>query len=313
VGVCTPWMCTPGSAGPVCGSTTARQVCNADGQGYATVACAAGQGCAAGACAVRCGDGIVGTGEICDDANALNGDGCSSVCQRECPIGYVFIPAGDYLIGSDASDTARRSDEYPQFTAVLGAYCMKRTEVTMAEFRSCRNAGRCLSDPNSSPYEEPCNWNASNRENNPIDCVSWSQAADFCAWSGGRLPTEAEWEGAARGPTWRLYPWGNTTATAALANFTTSGTQDVALSGQDRCNSYFGLCDMAGNAQEWVNDWYATYPSGRVMNPRGPATGTEHSRRGGNWNVSAVNGCSSYRDYAPLAYVRAGVGFRCAR
>ena len=269
--------------------------------------------CARPTGSLRCGDGVVGTGETCDDGNTVSGDGCSATCQQDCPSGYVFIPAGDYSIGSDASDASRRPDEYPQFTAVLGSYCMKRTEVTVAEFRSCRSAGRCLSDPSSSPYAEPCNWNAGTRENNPVDCVSWAQAADFCAWSGGRLPTEAEWEGAARGPTWRLYPWGNTTATAALANFATTGTQDVALSGQDRCNSFFGLCDMAGNAQEWVNDWYATYPSGRVMNPTGPTTGTDHSRRGGNWNVYAVNGRSSYRDYGAVSYFRAGVGFRCAR
>jgi formylglycine-generating enzyme required for sulfatase activity len=223
-----------------------------------------------------------------------------------------LIPAGDYTIGSPASDPNRQSNEYPQWTAVLSAFCMKRTEVTVAEFRACRTAGRCVSDPPAGG-----NWGVAGRDNHPINMVDWNQAADFCAWSGGRLPTEAEWEGAARGPTWQLYPWGGAAPTNALANFngTNGGTQEVALAGLDRCNNPFGLCDMAGNVLEWVNDWIETYPTGPVTDPTGPASGTVRVNRGGGWvylSVAFYLRASSRGGDGPTVrdYV---LGFRCAR
>ncbi len=127
VGVCTPWTCTPGSAGPVCGSTTSRQVCNADGQGYATVACAAGQGCSAGVCAVRCGDGIVGSGETCDDGNTVSGDGCSGTCQVEITVllsrGRPATQFPEYMAQFPASNSVDGNrNSFSHTTATIGAW-----------------------------------------------------------------------------------------------------------------------------------------------------------------------------------------------
>ncbi len=234
-----------------------------------------------------------------------------SSASGTCDPGYVYIPAGDYVIGSPSCAPS----EGPQWTAVLSAFCMKRTEVTVAEFRACRTAGSCTTEPGT--MGGWCNWNVDGRDNHPVNCVGWQQAFDYCAWSGGRLATEAEWEGAARGATWRLYPWGFTTPNDALANFNNNhgGTQEVALVGLDRCNNPFGLCDMEGNVFEWVNDWYGTYPSGRIVNPAGPSIGGHRVYRGAAFVDPSVLVPTSLRfhDIPTLNGIYGSAGFRCAR
>lgn len=227
----------------------------------------------------------------------------------DCDPGYLLVPDGDYLIGSDPSDRYTRVEESPQWTARLAAFCMKRTEVTVAEFVACRAAGRCVSDPDTAAL---CNWNVPGRDNHPINCVNWEQASDYCAWAGGRLPTEAEWEGAARGPTWRRYPWGDAEPTNALSNFNSAngGTQEVAMSGLDRCNNPFGLCDMAGNVWEWVGDWMLPYPGGQVADPTAPPSRVD---RGGGWQANIDGARSSLRARYDPSFMGNSLGFRCAR
>ena len=160
--------------------------------------------------------------------------------------------------------------------------------------------------------------------NHPVVDVTWYGANSYCTENNKRLPTEAEWEKAARGTTVRAYPWGDNDPTCALANFNTGdlnycvGSPDYTapvgsyLSGA----SPYGVLDMAGNVWEWVYDWfsedyYASCETG-CSNPRGPATGDYRVFRGGGWNAIASNQRTAIREYStPDDYFRT-IGFRCS-
>ncbi len=199
----------------------------------------------------------------------------------ECPGGMVKIPAGRFRMGSPAD--VGQADEHPEHEVeVPTAFCMDRTEVTVAAYQACRNAGGCASDPNPRP-DNFCTWGHRGFEQHPVNCVDWDQARAFCAWSGHaggarRLPTEAEWEYAARGSAGRTYAWGNALE-AGRANF--CGTECVAavnrlvhsnwspfpnwtdayditapVGSLPLGNTPEGLADMTGNVWEWVEDAY---------------------------------------------------------
>jgi formylglycine-generating enzyme required for sulfatase activity len=150
----------------------------------------------------------------------------------------------------------------------------------------------------------------------PINCVSWNQARAYCLWRGGDLPTESQWEYAARGTDGRSYPWGNDAPSSQLC---WSGT--TSRSGACAVGSYpagiFGLGDMSGGVSEWTLDWHSAYTgntSTYVMNPTGPSSGTFKAIRGGSWFDTTATGVrSANRTYRAPANQPASVGFRCAR
>ena len=246
-------------------------------------------------------------GRAATDAGAVDG-GARSDAGTACPAGMVVIPAGTFPMGDgDATDAGTS----PVHAVTLGAYCMDLTEVTVAAYRACAASG-CTSPGTGTAF----NWGAAGRDEHPVNGVDWNQARAYCQWRGGDLPTEAQWEHAARGndPANHVYPWGNdapasqlcwnrypTPATTCPVGFFAAGT------------SPFGLADMAGNVWEWTLDWYGPYATPAV-NPTGPSTGSLRVYRGGSWYTSAAG------------YVRAGfrntldptvrepyVGFRCVR
>jgi formylglycine-generating enzyme required for sulfatase activity len=184
----------------------------------------------------------------------------------------VLIPAGEFLMGDDASPFA---PEKPAHIVHLDDYWIDRLEVTNAQYRLCVDDGGC---------EEPRAWldENFNRDDQPA-VVTWEGASEYCAWAGTRLPTEAEWEKAARGVDGRTWPWGNAFEEHA-ANL--SGDADgygftAPVGSFPRDASPYGLLDVAGNAAEWVSDWFAvdTYARSAAENPTGPTSGEQKVHR----------------------------------
>lgn len=230
----------------------------------------------------------------------------------------VSIAAGEFFMGCNKKvDQQCDGDEGSGKQVYLDAYAIDTNEVTVAEYRRCVQAGTC-STTGLTQYAS-CNWNQSGRENHPINCVDWQQAQTYCQWAGKRLPTEAEWEKAARGTDERIYPWGNEWD-KNKANVGTSGTTAVGLYPAGK--SPYAVYDMAGNVWEWVQDWHAAdyYNQGPARNPKGPDSETLRVLRGGSWLddpwAARVSGRHwlgpGYRWGAPGARLD-NIGFRCAQ
>lgn len=241
----------------------------------------------------------------------------------------AYIPAGEFMMGcNEAVDNQCEAGEKPYHRVYLDAYYIDKFEVTVDQYAQCVKSKKC-SDFHLTGMEWPdhsftesdlCNWGKSNRGNHPVNCMDWSQAKEYCEWVGKRLPTEAEWEKAARGTDGRKYPWGNQTATCDYAVMSERGNgcgrnSTWPVGSKPKGTSPYGVMDMAGNAWEWVNDWYIedNYKISSSNNPGGPSSGDGRALRGGCWYLSAESLRASYRS-ASLPIDRLGVvGFRCVR
>lgn len=217
------------------------------------------------------------------------------------------------------------SDERPSHRICLSAYSLDRHEVTVERYSRCVAAGRCpkpVAHAAGHPTRRRCNWNRSGHRTHPINCVTWRQASSYCGWAGGRLPTEAEWEHAARDT--RAATGLRARATCAYAILASAqspvrlgcgagGTRPVGTSPRDR--SGMGVEDLTGNVSEWVADWFALgyYRHSPGQDPQGPRRGRTHGVRG--CSFQCVPGS---RLLAPTARQFAAtwdpsIGFRCAR
>ena len=220
----------------------------------------------------------------------------------------VYVPAGSFLMGSDAGDPffPDFADEQPVHPVTLDAFWLDRTEVTWGQYAACVAGGDC---------DRPAADCTSPGDEYPVACVTWQQARDFCAWAGGRLPTEAEWEYAARGPAGRVYPWGDEwdMALANVASPRDPYNGPAPVGSFPAGESWIGALDMAGNVWEWVADWYGSYPEGAVVNPAGTTGGSARVLRGGSWaNETGRTARSAHRvGYAPDTTLDV-IGFRCA-
>jgi formylglycine-generating enzyme required for sulfatase activity len=185
---------------------------------------------------------------------------------------YLYIPAGDFAMGSTLA-----ADESPVHNVTLGPFWMMQTEVTNAQYARCVEAGAC-SSPNNTRWQDP------DYALHPVTDVEWEQANDYAAWAGGRLPTEAEWEKAARGTDERLYPWGDEADNDRL-NFNNIHGDTLPVGQFPAGASFYGLLDMAGNVEEWVADWHAPdyYAASPAQDPRGPEDGVLRVVRGGSF------------------------------
>jgi len=249
-----------------------------------------------------------------------------------CPADMVRVPGGTFLMGSPPG--VGDEDEYPRHPVPLSGYCIDRTEVTVAAYARCVALGKCakLPEPGENALTSLCNGTRADRQNHPVNCVDWSQAVAYCTSINKRLPSEAEWEYAARGRQELTYPWGNDAPSAGRLNACGSecrslknrlGYQPTAMY-QDsdkwettapvgsfpRGASPFGALDMPGNVAEWTNDLYAGYTGTASRFNDGP----HHVIRGGAWNeavVSRVRGAS--RNSRLPGDQLVDVGFRCAR
>jgi len=193
----------------------------------------------------------------------------------------------------------------------LDACWIDQTEVTNEQYKTCVQAGGCGQPKYTDYYED------SNYGDHPVVNVSWYDAGDYCGWVGRRLPTEAEWEKAARGIDGQIYPWGegigcNQANYGGCTEF--PGTSPVGYYGS-ACASPYGAYDMAGNVWEWTADWYDGnfYGGSPVNNPTGPESGSHHVLRGGSWSRNEWHTRSANRsNYLRPDNTYFYFGFRCA-
>jgi formylglycine-generating enzyme required for sulfatase activity len=224
------------------------------------------------------------------------------------PAGMVLIPAGEFLMGIEDGP----ADARPQRRVFLSSYWIDKYEVTNTQYRICVASGVCTPPKDRGAFDDP------GRAQHPVTNVTWLQAREFCQWSGRRLPTEAEWEKAARGTDGRRYPWGN--SATLIKERSKPGEQRSGRDGTEPVGSQagtvspFGVHDLVGNVWEWVKDWYAenSYESGPTRDPQGPLHGSFRVLRGGGWRGGPLELRTGYRGWDEMSYWGPMLGFRCA-
>jgi serine/threonine-protein kinase len=223
----------------------------------------------------------------------------------------VYVPNGIFSMGSNSFINAQ-----PEHTVYLDAFWIDLTEVTNAMYAKCASAGVCQTPSSNSSNTRSTYYSNSEYANYPVINVTWYNAQAFCTWVNSRLPTEAEWEKAARGTDGQTFPWGNNLPTSSLANFSPGVVIDTATVGSYPSGaSPYGALDLAGNVWEWVNDWYGEtyYIQSPSNNPQGPDSGIFRVLRGGSWSVSEGGILSANRFWASPGRTLDEVGFRCSR
>jgi len=220
----------------------------------------------------------------------------------------VLVPAGEFMMGSDEGD----DDEQPVHRVILDHFYLDTFEVTNGRFAKFVAAIQSEPPWGFADPETPVIY-----ADRPVRWVNWLEATGYCLWAGKRLPTEAEWEKAARGTDGRPYPWGQEPPTALQAVFgLKEGDETVAPIGDHpQGRSPYGVHDLAGNLYEWVSDWYADtfYASPPTRNPHGPLEGSTKVQRGGSYINSPYRLRSTFRTKGDPTEHDPHVGFRCAQ
>jgi formylglycine-generating enzyme required for sulfatase activity len=214
----------------------------------------------------------------------------------------VFVPPGEFILG--------------ERTVFLDSFWIDKTEVTNAMYARCVDAGGCSAPRSNRSNTRDRYYGNAEFDDYPVIYVSWEDANNYCTWAGGRLPTEAEWEKAARGLDARPFPWGDEdpTGTDGLLNFRTQDTREVGS--YPNGASPYGALDMAGNVSEWVADWLSMddYFNPPASNPQGPDSGEYRVWRGGSWANTSTDRVRTYSRTGNLPTdASGGIGFRCAR
>lgn len=237
------------------------------------------------------------------------------VSKEPDPVSMITIPAGAFLMGNP--EGKGRADEWPQRFVYLDAFAIDQVEVTNERYLAFVTTTGHRNPPN--PYGTGTLQSAKGIEQLPVVQTTWYDAKAYCSWAKKRLPTEAEWEKAARGTDGRLFPWGNDSATVKRANFDREWEEEKTLlpvGSLPDGDSPYGVKDMAGNAREWVSDWYDPdyYQQAPDRNPQGPdKKGVVRSIRGGSWHSPVADITTSARGRGGFALQTHGTGFRCAR
>jgi formylglycine-generating enzyme required for sulfatase activity len=226
----------------------------------------------------------------------------------------VCVSAGAFLMGSTDTDKSAKANEKPQHTVTLDAFWIDQTIVTNAMYQKCVQAGKCAAPSDKSSATRSNYYDNAKFGSYPVIYVSWDDAQAYCAWAGRSLPTEAQWEKAARGTDGRLYPWGSQAPSCSLANFYRCQGDTSAVGSYLAGASPYGALDMAGNVWQWVADWYShthyEYAYRQPSNPTGPASGQYKVLRGGSWGYGNLRTADLNIMDPPGR--SSDIGFRCA-
>lgn len=235
-------------------------------------------------------------------------------CQLDPAADMVVVPAGPFPMG--CADANCEADEEPQHTVTLGRFAIDRFEVTVSAYDACVDDGACV----AAATGNECNAGDPGYEEHPINCVDWDQATAYCEWAGKQLPTEAQWEKAARGLDSRPFPWGDEIPSCALCVMVTNGW-GCGTGRTDRVGSRpigaspYGALDMAGNVAEWVRDGYDPdyYAISPATDPPGPGSFADRTIRGGSFQSGLqVSLRAGNRTFAAPMTSSVARGFRCA-
>ena len=229
----------------------------------------------------------------------------------------LTAPQADFLLSScDVCNSGHFEASRPAHTVRVDPFWIYQTEVTNDMYAGCVTAGACAPPAETSSNSHESYWGNPTFAAYPVVHVTWFDADNYCRWAGGRLPTSAEWEKAARGTDGRLFPWGDQPPDRQHGNIDRLVEDAVPVGSYPAGASPYGVLDMAGNVWEWVYDWFDRdyYNYGPVDNPRGPATSPEGQRsgRGGSWYWHAAFASAAYNDWWEPEEHGSAVGFRCA-
>jgi formylglycine-generating enzyme required for sulfatase activity len=229
----------------------------------------------------------------------------------------ILVPAGAFIMGCDLEDHDANYDEHPQREIYLDAFYIDENPVTNADYKKFIDETGYKPPYLGLSWSRKYDWHngvyPEGKENCPVVLVSWHDAVAYCQWMGKRLPTEAEWEKAARGTDGRIWPWGNKWDSQKLACHGVGDTQPVGKFKAGK--SPYGCFDMAGNVWEWIADLYGSgyYQEAPVKNPQGPGVGVHHVLKGGAWIHSKLSVRCAKRFHKPPTHCDYYIGFRCAK
>jgi formylglycine-generating enzyme required for sulfatase activity len=273
----------------------------------------------------------VPTAEITATMTGTPGIGSTRISETD-GMKLVYVPAGEFGMGSSEAqyfaavrlciNAGGKIDycstwemlEKPLHTVYLDAFWIDQTEVTNAKYARCVNAGACQPPGKTNSQNHKLYYGEDQFADYPVIWVDWNQADAYCKWAGRQLPTEAQWEKAARDTDSRTYPWGEE-IDCQKANYNACVGDTTRVGSYLTGASPYGVLDMAGNVSEWVADWFSAsyYGSSPKRNPTGPNSGDAKILRGGSWDVDIYdNARSAYRTYCPPDCGLSDIGFRCA-
>jgi formylglycine-generating enzyme len=230
------------------------------------------------------------------------------------PSEMIELFAGAFSMGCNPGTDANCGiDGKPIHSVFIAGFKIEKTPVTVRQYKACVDSGSKPCQPSTGATSPECNWGVKGRENHPINCVSWADAEAYCNFVGKRLPTEAEWEKAARGNDQRPYPWGTTAISCTLANTQGCVGRTQPVGSTPTGASALGVLEMLGNVQQWVSDWhdFNYYSTSPTSNPRGPTSGTQRITRGASWSDATTDAATYIRGRRLPTERVDSVGIRC--
>ena len=225
----------------------------------------------------------------------------------------VYVPGGSFVMGSEKDFPGAIGDETPHHRVTLSGFWIDKTPVTNDQYKLCVADHNCRSPRSTNSWHRESYYDNPTFADHPVLFVNWNDASAYCNWAGAKLPTEAQWEYAARGPNSYIYPWGNSSPKNTLSNWSQPGGDTSSVNSHPDGASWVGALEMAGNVWEWTADWYGEYTDETLVDPSGPDRGRRKVTKGGSF-LNGVEGVRSAGrnpltpDFDDNPYI----GFRCA-